>query len=600
MPCKIKRRFIAYALFSCMLFMSSCTDDVKLTDTSSADTTQEWVQSLKGKTSAEQSRIAYTIWVDTSKPEDLRNRATFILASRYNSQTSAALSSLASQYATGSLAQKIYMEETLDYDLKGASVDDLTKILRLIPPSLEAQFPYVLVIYIAAKRSLLQNSQSIMSTLSSHKYFKSAKVIGTGPLAPTEKMGSGSIALLLPQSGNFAFISQKIIAGAESARLHLQEMGSSWQVYYIDTQNPEWVQQVKALPADCVTIGGALQFVDYDILKANGILQNRAVFAFLQRLPSPEDEGQLAWQFFTKPEDQINAVLNISSEKLGIYSFGVFTPQSPYGASMGKLFTDMATSRGLSVQSADYPVDDLKKWTKNAKIFLDSRPASRANWRKVRAGLPDVHAPFDAIFFPDSWRNIDFLISTMHYHGAQTKVMLGNLLWEQSLNHPQNFNPKTFALTLFPVAYEPTQETPINTKFKDSLAKASISPNDWSALGFDFMLMSSQLNLTKKLEAPEINARLNALQIKYVGAPFYWTPQGIAHRMLFIDQPARSGRIPLNLEHFMRYKSRGGAIPNRGESMLTEEVLKKQEKRALEEVDTLIENIMSRPIDNDK
>ena len=590
MPFKNQRILVTYALFFCMFFLSSCFGGMKNSNTlANTDPVQAWVQDLMQKTPAVQSSIASQVWADNSQSMELRNRATFILASRYSAQTSIALSSLASQYQASTIPQKIYMEETLYHDLEDTYKDDLYKILGFITPELEAKFPYSLVIYVAAKRNLLQNSTSIVKTLSSHAFFQSPKVIGRLSKEITKRTGKASIALLLPQSGDIAPIANQIMAGVESARLHLQGMGINWQVYYIDTQNPSWIQQVQDLPDDCVTLGGSLQINDYNTLKINNLLHDRVMFSFLPRLPTPEDEGQIAWQFFTKPEDQINAVLDISSQNLGIYTFGVFSPISPYGKSMEELFIRMANSKGFSTQSAGYPLDDLKAWTKISETFLDSRLEKDEK-------LPTTHAPFDAIFFPDAWRNMDLLISTMHYHGGHTKIMLGNSLWEQSLNQSQNFNPNTFALTIFPVAYDATQETPINASFKNSITSAGLTPNDWSALGFDFMLMANQLNLTDRERASEINARLSALQLNYVGAPFSWTPQGIASRKLFLSQPARSGRVPLDLAAFMRYRDAGGAIPNKSKSVFTEETLKKQEKQALEKIDSLIDNIMSTSI----
>ena len=587
MPYTNKKTLIAYLLFSCMLFLSSCIGGLKLPDAlTGADPVQEWLQTLTGRSSAEQSEMAAQVWSDNSQSTELRNRAIFILATRYNSQTNIALSSLATQYQAASLEGKIYIEETLDSDLLASTNDDIHKILGLITPDLEAKFPYSLVIYAAAKRNLLQNSQGVMKILSSHKYFHSPKVIGLEVAEPFEKANGGSLALLLPQSGNISPITKQIIAGAEAARTHLKAKGINWQVHYIDTLNPQWLQLVNALPKDCVTIGGPLQTHDYNTLKANNIFQDRTIFAFLPRLPDPADEGVLAWQFFTKPEDQINAVLNISSQSLGIQSFGVFAPSSPYGKSIENLFTQMAKSRGFSVQSANYPVDDLKSWTKISKNFLDSRIYDEKK-------LPKVNAPFDAIFFPDAWRNIDLLISTMHYHGANEKIMLGNALWEQSLNQPQNFNPTTFALTLFPVAYDQERATPLNEEFAASIKSTGVNPTDWSALGFDFIMMINELNLTKKVNSSSINSRLSTLQTTYVSAPFHWTTQGIASRNLFIDQPARSGRVPLDITKFLQYRTAGGSLPNISKQVLTEELMKTQEKQALEEIDALIDSIMS-------
>lgn len=573
---------ITYILCICTFLLSSCTKVIGIPEQRAVDPLTKWEQSIVGKSAPEKVAMANTILSNSNQPYSMRQRATSILASNHNAQTSMALASLAATYKSANQEQQIYLEETLFSDLQTVTNNDIYQTLGLITPELEAQFPYVLIIYVAAQRNLLQNSHAILERLTSHSFFQSPKLAGT--MQDTKKQSSGAIAVLLPQSGNIAPIAQEITAGIEAARTYLHSIGSAWEVYYIDTQNPAWIQQVQVLPPHCVVIGGPLQNSDFELLKQHQIYASRAIFPFVTRLPEPKDEGVLVWQFFTKPDDQINAILNIASQSLGITEFGVFAPQTSYGTSMSKLFTDLAISKGFQVKSAQYPLEEVKEWSKLTQTFLDS-------YVPAKKKPPVVRAPIEAIFLPDAWRNIDFLISTMHYHGAYNKVILGSSLWEQSLNQKQNINPQTFGLTIFPVTYDPNTDSPIHTLFTESLARIDMPANDWSSLGFDFMIMASELNLSSMQPVSIINARLSSLQLNYVAAPFRWDNNGIAHRFLFINQPSRNGRISLDLPAFLEYKNNDGPLPNQVKEELTEEELQQQEATALDEIDNLVNNI---------
>ncbi len=578
---------IFYLIF-CLL-LSSCLGNLNIFSSDETENeVQTWLAGLADKTYAEKVDIASATWANDDLPASVRSRATYILASIYNEQSNIALQSLENQYKVAIVNTKIIMEETLYSDLQNSIDMDLKQLLGLVKPQQESIFPYSLLIYTAAKRNLLQNSPQIVAKLSSKIYFQSPTLTGV-QISPDDKDAAtdGAIAILLPRSGNIANISTRIISGIEAAKSHLQSQNKNWQVHYIDTTENNWVDQVKALPKDCITIGGPIQTANYKILKDNNLLSEYAVFAFIPRLTTPNEEGFLAWQFFSKPEDQINAVLNVASNQLGINSFGVFAPANSYGSSMDNLFIQIASSRGLLVESAFYPTDDIKSWANLSRDFL------KADEPEDNKTLPEIKANFDAIFFPGPWKDMDQLISTMHYQGGHEKIMLGTLLWEQSLNQIQSINPSTFGLTIFPVAYEPNLDSELNTEFKELMFQMGIEVNDWSALGFDFLMMASQLGLTERLEAIQINARLQNLNYDAVSAPFQWDQYGNSHRQLFINQPARIGRLPFDIGRFVQYRTGNGDLPNQSPKALSDETLQNQEQEALDQVDDLIDEILA-------
>ncbi len=581
---KLSKQCFLVTLLFFVFTLSSCVQTLPISNSLFNPNDEEaWVQDLVGKTSAEQSEIAAKVWSDSSKPLKLRDRATYILASRNNANTKVALSSLASQYAQSTDEYKKYMEETLFHDLNAVPDTDLAANLKLISPSSETYFPYNLIIFTAAKRGLLPNNQEILSKFKNQNYFKSPYItIEKTPTSNYVTAQNGSVAMLLPQSGPYSTFSRQIITGAKIAQKLLQEQGIQWNITFIDTQDPNWISYLEELPQECAVIGGPLQTNIYQTLYNSKLTSQKIFFTFLTRLPEHSTEGVDAWRFFTSPEDQITAVLNVAQKDLGIKSFGSFYQNNTYGKGMNTLFTNMAKERGLSVYSMAYSDKDVHELNSITQKFLDSRTPEKGK-------LPIAKRPIDAIFFPDVWKKMDMIISYMQYHGGHKKVMLGTSLWEQSLNNPANINSQTFALTLFPVSYDSKRESPYKEFFQGELNKQQSIGTNWIALGFDFVLMSSQLQIQKKEPNQEVNRKLSALKVDYIGAPFVYSAQGKLSRELIINQPARNGRTPFNKEAFLLYQKNGKALPNLDDESKTKQE-QKEEQTAL---DALIQSILN-------
>lgn len=578
------KRLILLSLAVFVFALTSCVQNIPLSDNLfKTNEVDKFVQSLVGKSSAEQSEIASAIWSDSSKSLKLRDRATYVLASRNNKHTKVAQSSLNTQYYQSSSEYRKYMEETLFHDLGTASDADITANLKLITPNLEPRFPYNLIIFAAAKRGLLANSQKVLDTFKTNSYFQSPAItLEKAPSTNYVTAKSGSVAMLLPQSGSYSTFSRQIMTGAKMAQNLLQQQGIQWNITYIDTQDPNWQSYLNNLPKDCVVVGGPLQANIYKSLQVSGITAQRAFFTFLTRLPEPSREGTDAWRFFTSPDDQINAVLNVAQRDLGIRSFGSFYQNNAYGKGMNNLFVQKARERGLAVFSMEYPANDIKNLNSLTQKFLDAKTPEKGK-------LPIAKRPIDAIFFPDVWKNMDMLISYMHYHGGHKKIMLGTSLWEQSLNTSVNINPQTFALTLFPVAYDSHRESPYKEYFQKELDSRHSIGTDWIALGFDFVLMSSRLQLEERKTSSEINRMLSSLKVDYISAPFVYAPNGTLTRELIINQPARNGRMPYNKDAFLTYRKEGKDLPNLDEAT-KEKQEKQQEENAL---DDLIQSILN-------
>ncbi|MCH5276918.1 MAG: hypothetical protein J1E80_03685 [Desulfovibrionaceae bacterium] len=523
--------------------------------------TEAWIRGLEGLSPLEQARIAEQAWRDEANPPLLRDRAAVLLSTRPSSQYTAAQQALAQRYNAAPPEERAAMEHTLMADL--ASTDDNT--LRLLGSAAargsETSFPWSLTVLQAAKRGLLADSAATLQRLSSPGIFADPGVAGLSAQAipPAESPAgprSGCVALLLPQSGPFASISRQIADGAAVAAQTLSGQGTLMDLRIVDCSQPDWLDQVAALPPQCAAVGGPLQADDYGSLRARG-LPGRALFAFLPQLPNPADEGNDVWRFFTSPQDQVDAVLDVAVNELGVLSFGALVPGDSYGKRMGDLFLQAATRRGLPVSTTSYPPKDMKAWTRLTATFVKAVAPEKGK-------IPHAGASFEAIFLPDGWKNMDMLISALHYNGARTKIMLGSALWEQSLASAHKIQPSTFALTIFPGVWDAQAMTPAASALRDGMAARGGQCGNWAVLGYDFVQLAASLGLDSPQWIPAgLNARLAAGSVAdWAGAPMRWDGAGRASRRLILFQPTATGMKRLDLEAFQSYRQGRGPLPN--------------------------------------
>ena len=495
-----------------------------------------WVNSIAGLSGAEQGRLAEAMWKNPSSSQLLRSRALSIAASRPGPQGYAARKELASLYAAASAEQRAAWETMYWTDLDAMDGDSLKKLASAVSAEQERSFPWNLVMLKAARRGLVTDASAVLARLSNPMLYAAPAVLGLG--AAPAVGDTVCVALVLPQTGSASALGRQVAAGATAAAEDLRLSGKKIELSIIDSGLPGWQQTLQNLPPRFVMVGGPLLPSLYkDVSSASA---GRALFAFVSSLPSG-DEGVRAWRFFASPEDQMRALLDTASA-LGISSFGVFSPGDAYSKRMSGLFLQEASARGFSVTSGSYTAGKMNAWPKEAGAFVKTKVGAQ------RGSIPVATADFQAIFLPDSWKNMDMLVSSLHYSGAQNRLMMGTSIWEQSLGPGSHSNAATFALTIFPGVWNDDLTGPGISAFKSAMAARNEHADDWSALGFDFVRMAAALNLQPGWTPDSLNRALAAgPSISWAGAPIRWDASGQAARQLFIFQPAATGYVPADL-----------------------------------------------------
>lgn len=498
-----------------------------------------WVNSIAGLPGVEQGRRAEIVWKNPSSSQALKIRALSIAASRPGRQGYPARKELASLYAAATADQRSTWETMYWHDLDAMDSDSLRKLASSVSADQEKSFPWNLVMLKAARRGLVSDPSAVLSRLSNPMLYASPSMLGLGQVPEVSQSGPVSVALVIPQTGSASALGRQVAAGAQAAVDDLRLSGKNVDLRIIDTGLTGWQQAVQSLPPQFVMVGGPLIPGRYKAVKAAA--SGRALFSFTASLPSG-DEGVHAWRFFASPEDQIKALLDGASS-LGITSFGVFSPGDSYSKRMGGLFMQEAAARGYSVTSGSYTAGKMNAWPKEAGAFVKTQVGSQ------RGSIPVATADFQAIFLPDSWKNMDMLVSSLHYSGAQNRLMMGTSIWEQSLGPTSRNNAATFALTIFPGVWNDRLSGPGVSAFRNAMAAKNQRTDDWSALGFDFVRFAAALNLQPGWTPAQLNRALASTpSLDWASAPMRWDASGKASRQLFLFQPASTGHIPADMQ----------------------------------------------------
>lgn len=362
-----------------------------------------------------------------------------------------------------------------------------------------------------------------------------------GPLVPdTSSPTAGPcIVLALPASGPYAPIADKIKHGAQLALRELSGGTIKPRLENINTEAPDWLTKLAALPAQCAVVGGPLQARSYAQARAAGATEQRTFFTFLPSLEQG-DEGAKAWRFFPSPQDQIDALIAFATNGLNIRAYGAFYPDDAYGARMTGLLEQSLAARNMVLQKASYDPANPSSWSEAVAPLIN---ATQAEGRST----PLPQTAFEALFLPDSWKNMDMLTTSMLYNGEDRLVLLGTTLWEQSLSGKLVPNAEKYALAVFPGAWNAAQAP---------RALQAAGNDFWVALGYDFTRFAASLGLNSRLSAPEITARAGrAAQMIWGMAPIAWDSAGVAHQKLFLFQASAGGMTPLDVEQFSQTRA---------------------------------------------
>lgn len=454
-----------------------------------------------------------------------------------------ALSRFAELYAQEQPPRKKVLEERLFRFLHTVEPSVLSSLMRLTTDENENRYPYALVRLENARRLFWEQKTRDTardnmvytregSQLMDMSLFRAWNQPDFSILRKVP-VNNRDIALILPLSGQYGNLSEKIARGADLARRGLEAHGKHIRVHVIDSDQSGWMNEFAGLPLETRVVGGPLRLEDYEVIKGLNLDKRHFFFAFLPRLDEGA-EGLTAWRFFPSREDQTRVMLDYALD-LDLRDYAVLAPdQGDYSRNMFELFHAQAAEKGLNVtRSAYYPATQYHQWVKTVSDFLGIIPEAEE--------LPILD--FQALFLPDNWANSSRIISHVFYLMENQLLFLGTNLWELGLSSQQRLALRNFRLAIFPGAWDQHSLSPSGMILRSAAALDGRETADfWLSLGYDFTLMAAGLYLPRNADAEDMNRALTNLPaLPWGGAPIYWDSYGLAGQDLLVFTPTENG-----------------------------------------------------------
>ncbi len=335
------------------------------------------------------------------------------------------------------------------------------------------------------------------------------------------KPGPVTVALVVP-SGKVASIVAAMSAGARLAASQQATAGKPVTVRVIPATGT-WLADLAALPPASV-VGGPFSDTSYDQMKAAGIMDKKVVFAFLPQLDGG-DEGTIAWRFYPSLDDQIEAIVHLAADRLGVQGVASFGGTDSFAGTATALLEQKLASRNIILQRIAAEGDPLG-WGELFKPYVN--PVM-----DEATGTLRPQTPFEALFLPDSWNRVGNVNTALGSNGEERLYLFGTMLWD-GYNARGVQNASRYALVAYP------------SGFVRDLAPASLVSSGaatfWGALGYDFVRFASRLNLSGRPDAAQVNrAARQAALMKFAMAPISYDGAGRASMKMYMVQPGEAG-----------------------------------------------------------
>ncbi|MFN0061834.1 MAG: penicillin-binding protein activator [Myxococcaceae bacterium] len=274
--------------------------------------------------------------------------------------------------------------------------------------------------------------ERFLSEAPGHPYARSAQTMLTratqrAPLSPR------SIGVLLPLTGKYKLVGEGALRAIQLAFKDAADI----ELVVKDTQGDPNVaaDAMEQLAYGSGVIGVVGSILSDDAKRAALIADQAGIpIVSLAQTEGITALGEFVFRNMITQAAQADALAEYATRVLGVKSFGVLYPSTPYGEELAHAFWDAIEKRGGVVRGAETYDFDQTTFTPEVKklvgrYYLDERGDYLAEVRdvterikdpfrrrkaleKLRSALEPV-VDFDALFIPDSWQQVGLIAPAM-------------------------------------------------------------------------------------------------------------------------------------------------------------------------------------------
>ncbi len=334
------------------------------------------------------------------------------------------------------------------------------------------------------------------------------------------KVSTNVIGCLLPLSGPFAIYGREVLNGLELGLDIFQEGNedlSSIEFVIRDTEGNtkiavEAIRELAEEERALVTIGPLISKVAEEVVEKAQELGIPIIT--LSQSEDVTTKGEMVFQNFLTPEDQLRRLVDKVIGELGLKRFAILYPANAYGRYfMNKLWDKVESQEGIitAVESYDPKVTDFGPEIKKMVGLFYPRPKSdteeeeKEESEEEKEELEEEPGPiidFDAIFIPDSYERAALIASQLVFYDVLGVRLLGTNLW----NSPEliEIGGKYVHGALFPSGFFPGSgykgvDSFVN-KYKTNFGR---EPGLLAAIGYDTIRIVKEILKGKDIKTRE-------------------------------------------------------------------------------------------------
>ena len=212
-------------------------------------------------------------------------------------------------------------------------------------------------------------------------------------------------------------------------------------------------------------------------------------------------KGEFVFQNSLIPSEQIQTLVDYTTQVVGLRTFAVFYPNSPYGLYFKNLFNQEITRKGGKVLGAVIYQEDQTDFTQEIKGFFKIESSQKYNARKKGDDEFKATLSIEGLFIPDTHDRVGTIISQMAFYDIKGLTFLGTSAW----NGPGliSIAGKAAEGAIFVDAFFKKDPSPLVIRFVQEFQKTyQKDPEILEALGYDAAKLLKDILQVKLIPSP--------------------------------------------------------------------------------------------------
>jgi branched-chain amino acid transport system substrate-binding protein len=236
------------------------------------------------------------------------------------------------------------------------------------------------------------------------------------------------IGCLLPLSGPFAAYGQEVLNGITLGVVSASTDGTKIEIIIRDTAGkPEKaLDELETLVNTRKVVGviGPLSSKTAAFISEKAQELGVPMIALTQRRDIVKT-GDMVFRNFLTPAQEIDSLLQVAMDRLGLERFGILYPDNAYGRFCMNLFWDKLDEMGGSVTAIESYPPDVTDFADQIKKMVGLYNKRKTKGYEEAPPLID----FDAVFIPDTYQRVAMIAPQLAFHDVLGVRLIGTRLW---------------------------------------------------------------------------------------------------------------------------------------------------------------------------